>query len=452
MSAKTYLKGIASSVLAPVIKSLNPIYPNLGIGFQMMGVNIFPTGLSNYTGYSNKIFYTAQNILVGKLIEAPITFNKQKGKVSKFYSKSISNEERRFIKSKNLQELENHELNNLFDTPNDYQSGIEMMEDFWHNYGFGDGFLYFETLGELSRNKKPIAIHSLKRNSVICNRSNDNFNAILDYTYSCQNGKQIRIPKEQILHLKHWNPNIGGLKGWGVDVSASIDINLSEQGSLAQGSAFVNGGRGTIISSDSTLNNEGEYVEKYSAAQMTALKESIRKEWQGSKNNRNIHFANGYLNVQNYGDTLAELEIDKSEETRWRNIFAICGVPWALSPVGSQSSENSVIQGFKSLVTNTVISELRKFDQKLNGIVKQWYGEIIAIHDLTEFSELAPDLKLMAEVYGKPNLTEDERRSIFGYEEMPDGLGKNILVASGLIKLEDLVSDEFKNLTPPANL
>lgn len=91
-------------------------------------------------------------------------------------------------------------------------------------------------------------------------------------------------------------------------------------------------------------------------------------------------------------------------------------------------------------MTNNIISKLRKFDQKLYKTIRQWYSNVIPCHDLTEFSELAPDLELMAKVYGQPLLTNDERRAVFNYDELKEG-GDIILVPAGYMKLQDVIED-----------
>jgi len=247
-----------------------------------------------------------------------------------------------------------------------------------------------------------------------------------------------------MLHLKHWNPNIGSLKGLGVDEVAALDINLSNQNNIAQGAAFANGGRGTLFSSDILTGQDGDVTEKMTAEQMTALRDSHERLFAGAQNNRRQYWTNGYVNATNFGDTLAEMELIEAEDASWKNIFTIVGVPWALSPAASSVSENSIIIGFKSLVTNTAIPELRKFDQKLNQKIQQWWPEIIACHDLTEFSELAPDLKLMKEVYGQPLLTINEQRSVFGWDDIKGDNGKQILVTSGMLSLEDVLDGEMQ--------
>jgi len=455
MQIKQYLKGIAVAALSPVIKSFSESYPYYGAGIQILSGGGFSYSTSGMSAYRNKIFYTGQNLLVRKLTEVKLNFNKAKPKsgqkFEKYYSKAISNEQRAALKAKSLDELADHDLNKLFDTPNTYQSGIELMVDFWHNYGFGDGFLFFESMdSELTRNTQPYRVHSLNRNRITAIRSNDRFDTIVSYRYTCWNGDWIEIPKSQILHLKHWNPNLSDLKGLGVDVIAGMDIGLNQANSEAKGAAFINGGRGTLFSSDADLNTDGKMVGKWTKEQKELMQATIDKDMVGARNNQRMLMTNGYVNVQAYGDTAAELELNLSQESDWQNIFAIMGIPWALTPVASKSSENSIIAGYKALVTNLIISELRKFDQKLTQIIQQWWKGVIACHDLTEFTELAPDLKLMKEVYGTPSLTEDERRAIFGYDQIGGAEGGAILVASGLMQLKDVI-DPFGDVPNPGS-
>ena len=440
MAIKAYLKSVAGAVLEPVAKSLWGISPNVSMGISMFSERVFGWGLSNREAYSNKIFYTGANIIVRKMIEAPITFNRKKGNksVDKFYSKTISTPERKTLKQQSLDEISDHELSEMFT--------IEKMEDFWHNYNFGSGFLWFEQLGEgLSRNNKPINVHSLNPNRINIVKNNGRFDNVDHYTYTCLNGESIKLSKESVLHLRHWNPNLEStLKGYGLDVPCAKDIALNDAGNLAEGQAYVQGGRGTLFSSKVEFVGEGVTKTKWSKEQVATMQETIDTDMAGARNNRRMLMTNGEVVVTPYGDTLAEMEVNKSEDSRWKNIFAIMGIPKELSPATFSSSENSVDAGYKALVTNLVISELRKFDEKLTQIIKKWWNDIIALSDLTEYSELAPDLKLYMEVYGRPNVKEDERRKIFGLDEIGGEMGEAILVPSGMMLLSDIVSGELE--------
>jgi hypothetical protein len=426
----------------------NPGYP-----VQIFGGREFTWGTDGMQAYNNKIFYTATNILINKLLEPPIVFSKKREgatkRYTKFYAKSLSNEERFFIKNAALEEQPDHELKKLFDSPNDYQSGVEMMEDFWHNYSFGDGFLWFEMWdSSLSRSKKPKAIHSLTRSRIIPIQSTDPFNRILYYKYTTWNGQTVNIYPQDMLHLKKWNNNPQQMKGLGINEICAMDIALNDANNEAQGAAFVNGGRGTLFSSDTEKNMAGIPQDKMTAEQMRALKETMQKDFVGGHNNRRQHWTNGYVQAQNYGDTFAEMELTTSDESRWKYIFAINGVPWSLGPITTAATDNNVAAGYKGLVSNTCLPIFAKFDQKLTQKAQQWYPGLVGMTDTTEYAELAPDLKTMKEVFGTPFVTVDENRAVFKYDAIGGEVGKAILVPSGLMRIEDIVTPE-EDVTDP---
>lgn len=451
MNLKTRLKNAYNGFFNPsreLVKNIS--YQTLSYLLSGGGSEIQILNVNSKDAYNNKIFYAGQNILIRKITEAPIMFSQKKqgktAKVNKFYSVGISNEKRALLKAQVLTELENHPLNVLFDKPNNYQTGIELMEDFWYNYTFGDGFIYFETL-VLSRNNKPIAIHSLSRDRVTpIVSSNENIDLISHYEYIANNGLTIRIEKQNILHLKNWNPNIGDLKGYGINNVISTDVNLSNSNNKAQLSAFINGGRGTLFSSDVVSDPNSGIIDKMTSEQMQALKETIIKDYAGASNYKKMHFTNGAVDVKNFGDTVGDMELIKAEDSNWKSIFTIIGVPFFLAPIEGVATYDNVKYGYKALVTNTVLPLLKKFDQKLTQYVSFWWPDIVAVTDVTEFSELAPDLKLMKETYGSPLLTTDELRAVFNYDAIGGDIGKSILVPSGLMKIEDIISNDFDSI------
>lgn len=440
MQIKQYFKSLALKALgySPVLGA--GFAYNFGRAFNWLNGN--GNGIS---GYNNKIVYAGLNLKIRKLTEPNVIVSKVKnGRALKQYYKSETpNNNRRVLKELSLEEVDNHPLIDLLECPNDFQTGIELMEQFWFNYEYGDGYLIAlgasDGPGADSRNFKPVNFYAPNRNRVVPQKSNDRFNPIAFYLITLNNGEQLQLGPDQVFHMKKWNPDNNDVNGHSFMNPAGKTVSKNEENQTAQGMAFVNGGRGTLFSSDMMTDGSGQVVEKMTGEQMSALKEAMVRDYTGAINNRKMNFVNGKVEVQNYGDTLAEMELIDADTADWKDIYSVLGIPIVLGPISEASTESNVKAGYKALVTNTIVPELRKFDMKFKRWIELWFGkDIIASHDLTEFNELAPDLKLLMEVYGKPNMTEDERRGLFNLDKLPGGNGGVVLVPSGLMTLEQI--------------
>lgn len=396
------------------------------------------------SAYNNKIVYSAVNILVNKLVEPSILVSQIKNEKSlnKYYSKSISNEGRRVEQVKALQELESHPLIDLLERPNSYHTGIELREAFWYNYIFGDGYLIALTPGEDSRNEMPMELHALSSSRVEPIISQDRYNPIVNYRITLFNGKQVYLDPKYVFHMSRWNPNDDFQAGFNPTSAAAKVISKNDENQIAQGAAFINGGRGVMFSSDSQFDKDGNVVDMLPVETMDRLKQNLKDGMSGSINTKRMSFVNGKVNVTNYGDTLAEMELIEAEKADWRDIFAVLGIPIALGPTAEAMTDNNQEAGQKRLVTNTIMPLLKKFDMKFKVWCEQWYGvQVVPVHDLTEFKELAPDLKLLKEVYADlPFIRFDEKRALFQYDD--DEKNKAILeryyIQSGYSPLESL--------------
>lgn len=435
MQIKRYFQNVARKALG-----FNPVY---GAGLQMMFGNQFSWMSGNkISGYDNKIVYSGLNLLVKKLTEPNILVSKIKNEkeLKKFYKSSIPNEKRALAKSQSMTELDSHPLIDLLEKPNSYQTRIELMNQFWFNYQYGDGYIIAlnndSDVGAESRSFKPKELHAINKNRVTPQRLNDRFNSIASYRIMLFNGESIVLYPNQVFHMKKWNPD-NDLEGYNFINPAGKTISKNEANQVAQGMAFVNGGRGTLFSSD--IGKEGE--EKMTAPQMAELKKTMEKDYQGAVNNRKMNFTNGFVNVQNYGDTLAEMQLIEAEKADWKDIYTILGIPIVLGPISEASTESNVAAGYKALVTNSIVPDLRKFDLKFKYFLQPWFGvDIIACHDLTEFSELAPDLKLLKEVYGDAYyLTPNEKRTLFNFDtdDKTEGMD-GYFMPSGLMPMSQL--------------
>lgn len=438
MQIKQYFKSLALKALG--------YSPVLGAGFAYNFGRAFTWLNGNgITGYNNKIVYAGLNLKIRKLVEPNVIVSRIKNArtLKQYYKSDTPNNNRVVLKELSLDEVDEHPLIDLLEKPNDFQTGIELMEQFWFNYEFGDGYLIAlndkDGPGPDSRNFKPTKLYAPNRNRVTPQKSNDPYNPISFYLIDLNNGQQLVLPIEQVFHMRKWNPDNNDVYGYSFMNPAGKTVSKNEENQTAQGMAFINGGRGTLFSSDLMTDGSGQVVEKMTGEQMSVLKETMIRDYSGSINNRKMNFTNGHVNVQNYGDTLAEMELIDADLSDWKDVYSILGIPIVLGPISEASTESNVKAGYKALVTNTIVPEIRKFDMKFKRWTEIWFGkDIIASHDLTEFNELAPDLKLLMEVYGKPNMTEDERRGLFNLDKMPNGAGNVVLIPSGLMTLDQI--------------
>jgi len=440
MQIKNYIKGLANAVLN---KSEGGMPLGLVWALQNIG---FSWNVNYEKNYVNKIVYAVENIVVKKLVETPLIVSKVINKKTlRKFNKEIRPEYLHAFKELSLEEMPDHEIQALLDKPNDYQTRTEFLEAFWYNYNLGlyGGMIWAEMPGDdvrENRRGKPIALHVLPSNCVSVTTSNDFRNPISRVIFTTYQGQTIDINPQHIMFMRRWNPETN-VESFSPQKAGSSIIARNDANSIAQGSAFVNGGTGILLSSDMGTDANGKSFNKISKEQMSQLKDTITKNIKGSYNNKNINFTNGYVNVQKLGDTLADLELIEAAKNDWKEYAAMRGVHPVLIGSEQASTESNVEMAYKVLVTNYVIPDLRKFDEKITAFMLNFYNEkdLVIKHDVTEFSELAPDLKLMKDTFGTPLLRVDEVRRLFNYDALGGNEGNAILVESGKQLLSDLM-------------
>lgn len=407
--------------------------------------------------YRNKIIYAVVNVVVGKDIEVPLIVSKIKSErgarkylaKTRFTDSDVATGMLKVMQVKAMEELDTHPLIDLLENPNNHQTGIEMREHFWFNYHLsGDGYIWCEkpTIGR--RTKQPIFLYSLPAQNVNpIKNMHDYQNPILRYDFTTWDGQVIPIEPSEIMHMSKWSPNDPSLGGFSPLNSVDKTVAINEANQEARGAAYVNGGTGTIFSSETVI-HEGATYSLLSKEQVEGIRETIDRNWKGARNNRGMHVTNGNVKVDKFGDTLAELQLIEADKVDWKDACAAYGVSPILLGDSSASTESNVKAAYKALVTNKIITDLRKFDMKFRVFSRGWYEQdVIATHDITEFTELAPDLKLMFEVFGNAwYITGDEKRKIFNFDESGDENMTKFLVPSGLTPLDSLFDTDFDNI------
>ena len=414
----------------------------------------FKTKSSQLTeGYRNKIVYATVNVLTRKLLEAPLIVSKvvdeKSNRKTKSFNFSQGNETGKYnvLRAKALEELDKHDLIDLLNEPNPYQVGMQMMDHFWHNYELtGDGYIWAE-LSDFGRNEgMPVFLHSLQADRVVPYREGGDWrDPITYYTFTTWDGTQVRIDPSEIMHMTKWSPLDPILGGMSPQLAGGLTIAKNNANEVAQGSAFQNGGTGTIIGSDSLVVDGKQYY-KLNAEQVTSIKNTVQNDWAGASNSGKIHVTNGMVNVQKLGDTLVDLNAIEANKEDVQAIAGLWGVNSVLLGDKSGGTENNVSAAYKALVTNVIVTELRMFDMMFKRFSKNWYKNenLDVSHDLTEFSELAPDLKLMKEVYGDAwYISGNEKRKIFNMDQGNDPILDKYLIPSSLTPSDMLTEQDF---------
>jgi len=433
-------------------------YPGGGASFQWgnaftwMGWN---KTLQLQGGYGNKIVYSYANVIVAKEVEVPLTIydvvsEREARKLASFNFGGDRNRAGAYnlLELKALKEREDHPFIKLLDNPNDYQTGIDLMEAFWFNYEIsGDGYLWAQRNTEGRNEGMPVHLHCLPSNLVMPIRQYADINAPINYyQFTTWWGQVYQIPPDDIIHLAKWSPFDPVLGGYSPLVPGAKTVSTNEANQEAQGRAFINGSTGIIIHSDVGGNNGNDAFDKLTVDQVSEINKTLELKYTGAVNNQKTHVTNGYVAVTKLGDTLADLKLCEAELANWKDGGALFGVSPILVGDMKGGTENNVAAAYKALVINNVIPKLRKFDASLTKKIKLWYPNqnIIAKCDIKKFTEISPDQKLMKEVYGDADwVDQNEKRALIA--DLPE---KNeykgiTLVSGGKKTLEQIIDGNF---------
>lgn len=398
-------------------------------------------------GYiDNEIIYSVINVILRKAKVAPIVANRIKNgkryvKYTQYkgYATDQAQATANIEKRKALDEVENHELLDLLDKPNSYQSGVEFIEAL---FGFrkllGEAFIWGLRIGDDSPNAgKYSELHVLPSHLVEIVWSGDVNDPIAGYKFSVGD-YQVQLDKDDVLHWKSWNPqwdmNGSHLRGLSPLRPGRKTLTRNNSNIELQTRGFQNGGRVTLLSKD----GEG----KLPTEVLSAVQAKV-EEWMMPHNNRATIATNGSLKATPIGDTPADLQMIESYGADRSAMCALFGVDPILLGDKSRSSYNNQEQAYKALVTNVVVPDLNELAMKLtNWLCPRYDGVDVLEFDTSVYPELQPDLKLMKEVFADTwQVTGNEFRWAIGWDEDPDPNMNRHIIGTGKMFLDDMAMD-----------
>lgn len=344
----------------------------------------------------------------------------------------------RIAKSQAFDEVGDHPFMELMKRPNPLQSGKQFRRDLMGYYEIcGNAYAYAATPG-VGINANTVKQLWVIPSPCVTIETGTRSEPIRGYKVSYY-GDEL-IPRNKIIHMKSFNPVVdytGGEWLYGMSKMATLRSDLSEYkaAQTAQGTLFANMGPRGIISGNSDFGPDEETA--------IAIHDRFVQMHTGPMHGGGYMVTPADVKFTAIGMSPVDLNILAAKGDILQAICAVYRYPKELftgaQNVSSQGENN------RKFITSCVLPLLIDFDDVMTSFIQQAYNDptLVYISDTQYFPELQPNRKELAEWLKlmEDKLKIDEIRAAMDYDELEDGLGNYVLVPSGKVKLQDVVSD-----------
>jgi HK97 family phage portal protein len=354
------------------------------------------------------------------------------------------------MKTKALVEIEDHELSQLFLTPNILQAWAEFIEQV---VGFKliTGNSYVHCIGPTGGvNAGVIKELWPLPSQIVTIVAGDQMQPIKQY--EMRGDRTTIIPVEEVIHLKYWTPNyISGSFLYGVSpIQAGRRVITKSNSSYdASVASFQNMGANGMISAADTSKDAAPFTEE----QAEMIEKRLSRKT-GPRNAGKPLITSANLKWQQMGMSPVDLNIIESDKMDLRTICNLYHVPSELfNDAGNKTYSNTKEAG-SAVYTNAVIPALTQFRDAFNQFIyKRYEGKIFVDFDTSMISELQDDISaLITAMQGAWYLTPNEKRDMisFGVDEN-NPMMDEYFIPAGLIPMsgdmlsitDDVLDDEL---------
>lgn len=425
----------AQKISQPQTKALNQplIYPIIGNG----GVNWMMDNSVQYinNGYtSNPVIYSIIKQISDKIAAVPfylyeVDTAKQKDfKRYKSYntSNNLMNIEAFRCKSSSMKEVDSHPVMNILEQPNPQQGWSDFVKEVvGYKLVTGNSYLY-ATKPEFGINKSKIinltVLPAQLMNIVVTNGQVEHYNII---------GNSQRLEKENILHLKYWNPDFSsGQNVYGMSpLRAGLKVmTLNNEAYKAQADVMANRGAYGMLSATSAESPE----------QLEQLKSKFKNAETGE-----IMIVASELNWTQFGQPSDELQILESMDINLRDLCNIYSFPSLLLGNTQDKTYSNYAEASKNMVLNTCVPLLTELRDNLNKWILPAYSkadgkQYFIDFDITVLPELAQNMdSLITQLNNQYWLTPNEKREAVKYGTMKDASMDKIYIPQNLIPIDE---------------
>lgn len=405
---------------------------------QSIGTDVYEKMLRNVKNYpvympDDVEKYIDQAYLFNPTVYSIVSFIAQKAGAIPWFVYSVKNDKalnlyksaspslmqykKDVIKTKALVELPDHELSQLFQTPNILQSWAEFIEQIV-GFKLVTGNSYIHCIGpENGVNAGLVKEMWTLPSQLMVVVAGDKMQPIKQYEIKGDRG-QI-IPANQVIHLKYWTPNyINGQFLYGISpIQAGRRVvtrsNSSYDASVA---SFQNMGASGILSPDPKTGETALTEEQ----QIDAEKRFARKT--GPKNAGKPFITGIPMKWQQVGMSPVDLAIIENDKMDLRTLCNIYHVPSELFNDAANKTYSNTKEAGSAVYTNAVIPALTQLRDSFNQFIyKRYEGKIYVDFDTSMISELQDDLSLIStSLQGCWWLKPNERREVMKWDADQD--------------------------------
>lgn len=344
-------------------------------------------------------------------------------------------------------EISSHPLLDLLNKPNPMQGQSSFFESLIAYYLIA-GNSYIESVGT-SPTSAPTELWSIRPDRVRIIPGQYGLPQAYEFKSTT---KTILFPvdqvtgESQILHLKTFHPT-DNWYGMSAIESALYSIDQhNESGkwntSLLQNMATPSG---VITVTQDGSNPMGVLPD----TQFENVKDQIKERLEGSKNAGRVLLLEGGMDWKQMGLTPKEMDWIEGRKMASRDIALAFGVPPIILNIPGDSTFNNYREARLSLYEDTILPLLDMIKFELNSWLVPRFGDNIFLnYDVDSITALdTKRSEKFTQISGAGFLTTNEKRIALGYEPIEGG--DYLLVNSGQITLDDLVSSEDDTLELP---
>ena len=414
-------------------KALNqPLFNIIGNG----GVNWLNDNSQTYivNGYQgNPIVYSIIKLITDKLSSVPFyLYEVKNGQKLKSYKAlglngNLVSSKALITKEQSLKEVESHPILSLLDRPNPEQSFSDFLKNaIGYKLITGNSYIFGSRVGFGKNTGKVVGLSVLP--SQLMNIVGDN-NGVNYYNIS---GSNTRIEKEDILHLKYWNPNYNaGLQVYGQSpLLAGLKImDLNAAAIQSQAEIVANkGANGMVYDELGALDDE----------QLKSLKEGFKNAAYNE-----LMMVSSKLGYVQFGLPAQDLQILSTMNLNLQQLCNLYNVPSLLLGNSDDKTYSNFEQAEKSLIYNVLVPELTALRDSLNNWLLPAYSnadgkQYFIDFDISVLPQLAADMdKLVAQLDKQWWLTPNEKRAAVMYSELPDANLDKIYIPQNLIPIDE---------------